>query len=60
MRREEMEIPSSREEAEAERRGHEAWFEDFQQRQAHLPNVTHRIAFLNGWLLAQPAEEEEE
>lgn len=44
-------IPNSAETAESERAELVAWVEDFNQRQQELANRTHRIAFLNGWLM---------
>ena len=43
--------PQSTEAAESERADLVAWVEDFNQRQQELANRTHRIAFLNGWLM---------
>lgn len=44
-------FPESTQAAESERSELVAWVEDFNQRQQELNARTHRIAFLNGWLM---------
>lgn len=51
--------PQSVEAAETERTELVSWVEDFNQRQQELANRTHRIAFLNGWLMRGEAAEPE-